>query len=60
MPDLTNVETTQPVEPIIECDGWYAICRRCKEEVEPKHNTCPNCQQAQDWSWFKKGKNVLK
>lgn len=59
--DLTNVDKSQPIEPYIECDGWYARCHRCWTEINPDNEVCPNCQQAQDWSWFKKsGKSFQK
>lgn len=50
--DLANISKTTPIEPEIECDGWYAICRRCGNEIDPHNNICPYCHQHQDWSWF--------
>ena len=42
----------QPLVPYVNADGWYCQCVNCWEEVSPKNSTCPNCSQAQDWSWF--------
>lgn len=47
---------TQPIEPKIECDGWYAICAKCYTEITPNNALCPKCMQLQDWSWFSKYK----
>lgn len=45
----------QPLVPYINEDGWYCQCIICWNEVKPKDDICPNCCQAQDWSWFGKG-----
>lgn len=52
--DFTNIPKSQPIEPYINEDGYYPQCNRCWTEIEPYENICPNCQQAQDWSWFHK------
>lgn len=44
----------QPLIPYLEIDGGYARCTNCWNEVTPKDNICPKCNQIQDWSWFKK------
>lgn len=54
--NFTNISKGTPVEPYIECDGYYACCHRCWTEISPKDSICPKCQQAQDWSWFKSKK----
>ena len=54
--DFNNIPKSEPIEPYIEADGWFACCYRCHREVEPKDNKCPNCEQTQDWSWFGKNK----
>lgn len=50
--DLTNIPKSTPIEPYIECDGWYCVCQRCWHEIESSDNICPKCGQTQDWSWF--------
>lgn len=50
--DLANIPLDQPIEPYIECDGWYAVCHRCYTEIDPRNDICPKCNQAQDWSWL--------
>ena len=50
--NLTNTPLDQPIEPYIEADGWYAVCRRCWTEIKPTDNVCSKCNQFQDWSWF--------
>ena len=54
--NLTNMPLTIPIQPEINCDGWWAQCVRCGNEVEPTDSTCPKCNQTQDWSWFGKHK----
>ena len=54
--DFTNIPLSQPIQPYVECDGWYCQCHRCWTEITPKDSMCQKCQQAQDWSWFKKNK----
>ena len=54
--DLTNIPLTEPVEQIIEVDGGFACCMRCRNEITPKDSICPRCKQVQDWSWFGKYK----
>lgn len=55
---LTNTPLTKPIHPYIECDGgYYAVCKRCYTEIEPTDSTCPKCNQAQDWSWFREKEN---
>lgn len=54
--DFTNIPLTKPIQPYIECDGWYACCCRCWTEIEPKDDICPKCQQVQDWSWLRRKK----
>ena len=55
--NVTNIPLNQPIEPIIECDGGYAVCSKCHCEVTPHNDTCPKCRQLQDWSWLGKYKN---
>lgn len=51
--DLSNTPLSQPIKPYIECDGgYYALCRRCHNEIDPHSSICPYCHQVQDWSWF--------
>ncbi len=52
--NLKNISKLTPIEPGIECDGWYTYCVRCLEEIEPLTNVCPNCGQTQDWSWLER------
>lgn len=52
--DLEKIKKSRPIEPYIECDGWYCQCRRCWYEITPKDSTCHQCGQAQDWLWFTK------
>ena len=54
--DFTNIQLSQPIEPIIELDGGFAMCARCANEIEPTDNVCTMCHQVQDWSWFNKEK----
>ena len=45
----------KPIQPGINCDGWYAYCPNCYHfDLEPteKITRCPKCNQAIDWSWF--------
>ena len=53
--DLSNISKSIPIEPYIECDGWYAQCRRCWNEIDPHNSICQFCKQLQDWSWFWEG-----
>lgn len=39
-------------QPYIECDGWYACCPNCWEEIEPVNCKCPKCNQLIDWTWL--------
>lgn len=52
--DFINIEKSQPIMPDVELDGGYAYCVKCYTELEPRQKVCPNCQQAQDWSWLNK------
>lgn len=52
--NFTNIDKSTPIEPYIECDGYYAVCQRCWTEIEPTDKVCPACNQHQDWSWFNK------
>ena len=54
--NITNISKSTPLEPYINADGWYAQCRRCWNEIEPKDTICPKCNQNQDWSWFGRNK----
>ena len=53
---LQNIPLTQPIEPMVEADGWYAYCVRCENELDPHNGICPYCHQLQDWSWLGKYK----
>lgn len=55
--DFTDIPKSTPIEPEIIEDGWYAICKRCGNEIDPHNNICPYCHQLQDWSWFNKENN---
>lgn len=52
--NINEVSLKTPIEPEIECDGWYAICVRCKNEIDPHNAKCPYCHQMIDWSWLGK------
>ena len=54
--NMGNTPKSTPIEPYIECDGWYAQCRRCWNEIDPHNSICPFCKQLQDWSWFRKNR----
>ena len=57
--DFTNIPLTKPIQPYIECDGYYACCHRCWTEITPKDSVCPKCLQVQDWSWLRDKKEEL-
>ena len=50
--DLKNISKLTPIHPEIVCDGWYAQCRRCWEEITPSDKVCTKCVQTQDWFWL--------
>lgn len=55
--DFKNLLKSIPIVPIINCDGYYAQCHRCYTELKDEEKVCPNCNQAQDWSWLSKYKH---
>lgn len=57
--DFTNIQLTKPIQPYVECDGWYCQCHRCWTEITPRDSVCPKCQQVQDWSWLRNKKEEL-
>lgn len=46
----------QPLVPYINEDDWWCQCTCCWNEVIPNDDTCPECNQKLDWSWFRKTK----
>ena len=44
----------KPIEPYINCDGWYAQCPKCWMEINPEYSKCPKCNQSIDWTWLNK------